>query len=643
MTRERQDRILTHLARASGTVTASELADALGVTPRSVRTYLSRLRSRPGAHDLVISGPAGYRLDEEAYARFRSLERRIATTDTPRERSTRIIRELLAASEGVDVFELSERLRVSESTVEADLAKLRPIVGELELQIARTGSTVSLSGAERDRRRLISRLFRDETAQARIDLDAVERAFASESLSAFKTALLHELEIRGYDVNDYGTDNVLLHIAIAVDRVTHDKRVPDDERPNRSETVDGDEFPALLDRLVTEHFGVALGRGDAEYLGYLLSTRAVAPAAHAIAGEDTRRRYLADDDLERVRRITRRAGAEYAVDLSDEDFITRLALHVHNLLARASDRSFSRNPLTRSIKTSYPMIYELAVFIARELRDVSGVEIDDDEIAYIAMHVGAHLQQEARREDLEPVVLVCPNYYDLHSVLQARILASVGDVVRVERVVTRSDVPWSSLGVDLVLSTIDPPVPTEGVVVVGPFFGDNDADRVRRSVARLRRSRRRSAIAAELLEYFSPALFLRNQEASDEEAMIRALGELMIADGAIDEDYLDGVIERERMSSTAFTDALAVPHAMAMSASRTAIAIAVNEHSVPWGDARVNVVALIAFSADGRARFQPVFDQIVEVFSVREDVQRIVRGSRDFRSFIDELVHTMDS
>jgi lichenan operon transcriptional antiterminator len=644
VTRERQDRILAHLARASGTVTASELADALGVTPRSVRTYLARLRARPGAQDLVVSGPTGYRLDEDAYARFRSSETRVATTvDTPRERSTRIIRELLAAANGLDVFELADRLHVSESTVEADLAKLRPLVAELELRITRNGSTVTLSGSERDRRRLISRLFRDETTQGRIDLDAVERAFASESLSAFKTALLRELEARQYYVNDYGTDNVLLHIAIAVDRVAHDNRVPDDERPSRSEGFHGEEFPALLDALVTEHFGVSLGQGDAEYLGYLLSTRAVAPSTSGEAGENDRRRYLADDDLERVRRITQRAGAEYAVDLSDEDFITRLALHVHNLLERASDRSFSRNPLTRSIKTSYPMIYELAVFIARELRDLSGVEIDDDEIAYIAMHVGAHLQQEARREDLEPVVLVCPNYYDLHSVLAARILASVGDLVRVERVVTRSDVPWSSLGVDLVLSTIEPPVPNDSVVVVGPFFGEADGDRVRRAVARLRRGRRRSAIAAELLEYFSPALFVRNHYTSDEETMIRQLGDLMIADGAIDESYLDGVIERERMSSTAFTDALAVPHAMAMSAERTAIAIAVNEHSIPWGDARVNVVALIAFSADGRARFQPVFDQIVEVFSVREDVQRIIRGSDDFRSFIEELVHTMDS
>ena len=50
-----------------------------------------------------------------------------------------------------------------------------------------------------------------------------------------------------------------------------------------------------------------------------------------------------------------------------------------------------------------------------------------------------------------------------------------------------------------------------------------------------------------------------------------------------------------------------------------------------WGENRVNVVALIAFSASGRASFQPVFDQFVEVFSEREDVQRSSKRSTTSR------------
>lgn len=77
-------------------------------------------------------------------------------------------------------------------------------------------------------------------------------------------------------------------------------------------------------------------------------------------------------------------------------------------------------------------------------------------------------------------------------------------------------------------------------------------------------------------------------------------------------------------------------------ATRTSIAIVINDAPMDWGDSRINVVALIAFSAAGRSSFQAVFDQFVEVFSERADVQRLIKRSTTFASFIDELVHLMD-
>ena len=136
--------------------------------------------------------------------------------------------------------------------------------------------------------------------------------------------------------------------------------------------------------------------------------------------------------------------------------------------------------------------------------------------------------------------------------------------------------------------------------------------------------------------------FLRNFSAPSEEAMIAALGHRMIDAGVIDHGYITGAIERERMSSTAFTDTLAVPHAMTMNAHRTAISIVINETPMPWGENRVNVIALIAFSAAGRNTFQTVFDQFVTVFSDRDYVQQLVKKAVDFPTFIDELVRGIE-
>jgi lichenan operon transcriptional antiterminator len=85
-----------------------------------------------------------------------------------------------------------------------------------------------------------------------------------------------------------------------------------------------------------------------------------------------------------------------------------------------------------------------------------------------------------------------------------------------------------------------------------------------------------------------------------------------------------------------------VPHALEMTATRTAIAIGIADPSIPWGGGRVQVVALVAFSETDREAFQTVFEQFVEVFSERESVQRIVRRGTDFSGFLDELVAVID-
>ena len=628
----KQTRMLDILAHRGAWVTAAELAGDLGVTTRSIRSYAAALK------DMVESGANGYRVDPDAYAAFLADG---TSTDggigSPQERLVFLVRRLLDEPDGIDVYETAESLFVSDSTIESDLTRMRGILADTGLSLVRHGSVVVLDGPEIARRKLISRLFRDEMRNGVVDIARIQEAFASRGLADFKSDLVEMLDTRGFFVNEYGINDVLLHMAVALDRVSKDRVLPAAADPGVSETIRS--LADDLGGLVSRHFDVTLDRTELRYLAILLRTRVIAPGA----GRETVAEFVSDDDLAVVRGIVARASAEYLVDLRDENFIVRLTLHVQNLVARAHEKTYSRNPLTRSIKSSYPMIYELAVYIASRLQAAEDIVVNDDEIAYIAMHVGAYLEQQSRRRDAVTCAVVCPNYYDMHILLRERLESALGDELDVTSVITSADVDWDAVDADLVLTTIDPRGHRENAVVVQPFLTESDIERTRQAIARIRRHRRRARIKNELLEYFDERLFLRNFFARDPVAMIEALGARMIDVGAIDQDYVDQTIERERMSSTAFTDSLAVPHAMTMSAKRTAIAIVVNDTAMDWGDGRVNVIALIAFDAKGRASFQTVFDQFVEVFSDRDAVVQLIRRSDSFSAFIDELVRMIDS
>ncbi|WP_405373521.1 MULTISPECIES: BglG family transcription antiterminator [unclassified Microbacterium] len=627
------------LSREPGWRTAGELADLVGVTPRSIRSYVAALNSRVSGADAVESGPSGYRAGAGAPDAIQAG----ASDETPRDRLHRLVRVILDAPDGVDVYETAARFHVSEATLDADLGRVRALLGGTRLTLERSASRVRLSGTEMAQRRLLSRLAHEEMEQGAFDLPALRRALGettadATALVSFKSDLVAGLGELGYLVNEFGIGDVMMHIAITADRV---------RRGHRLDDVAGDVTPArltigvLVDRLTTAHLDVRLGEGDRDHLAALVQTRVVAPGA---AEPDAVLRDRLDADVEgAVREVVSRAASQFLVDIDQEDFILRLALHVQNLRHRAQEQAWSRNALTRSLKSSYPMIFEVAVFIAEQLRELIGAPLFEDEIAYIAMHVGGRLERARQAGRLLTATLVSPGYYEMHELLHASIDRALGREIDVVAVETRADPDWSRIDTDLVLSTIDPPHVADRIVRIQPFLTETDVERVQGAAARARRARRLAGLRAELERYFSPGAFVaRLAPAADEESVIRQLGSLLVTQGVIGADYVERTLERERMSSTAFTDALAVPHALGMTATRTAIAIGLADPSIGWGEGRVQVVALVAFSESDREAFQTVFEQLVEVFSERESVHRILRRGTTFGAFLDELVAVVD-
>lgn len=637
MSRQRQDQLLAVLRRQDSWATAASLADQLGVTPRSIRTYVAALNARTPAGDAVESGPAGYRAGAGAAEAAGTPD----ATGTPRARLHRLIRSLVDEVEGVDVYDTALALHVSETTLENDLARVRALVEGGELWLERERDRVRLRGDEQALRRLLSRLAQDEMDAGPLRADALQRALGPEAVPAravapFKADLVRELGELGYYVNELAISDVLLHITIAAERVALG-------RPLEQLAAAVDDTAAAIGESITRlahtHFGVVLGDGDREHLADLVLTRMVAPGEHQLLRAP---RQIEQHVEQAVRAEIEQAARDYQVDLVDDAFIQRLSLHVQNLLRRSREQAWTRNPLTQSLKSSYPMIFDVAVSLASGLHDRLGVPLQEDEIAYIAMHVGGRLERSRAADAILTATIVCPGYRELQELLRSSVDRSLGRLIEVVRVDTSVDPDWASLDTDLVLSTIPGHGADERVVRINPFLAEADIERVQQAAARVRRARRLSRLREELQRYFSADAFVVPLPDAGEEQIIRLLGGRLSAAGLIEDEYIENTIARERMSSTAFTDALAVPHALQMTAHRTAIALGVADGSVTWGEGRVQVVALAAFSESDRDAFQTVFEQFVEVFSERDSVQRLVRRSTGFDAFLDELAAVID-
>ena len=627
------------LVRRSDWVTAGYLADHLGVTPRSVRSYVTAINQL--TPDAIESGPLGYRATSRAATiEMDGLE---SVRDTPRERSRLLVRRLLDSDDGVDVLETALEMHVSTATVEGDLRRIRELLRGTGLAFRREAAVVFLDGSELARRRFIGRIVHDEIDDESLDPAAVRRAaeklgLDTEAFVATGRDLVDGLSALGYSVNELVAADIVVRIAVAADRASRGH--PLDSTPHEA-PGERARIADLVGAIALDRFGVALGKGDVLYLASLAMLSIVDPES---GGSDSAHR--ADPEIESaVERAVDGVVRVHGVSLARDTLITRLALHVQNVRGRAEEQLFSRNPMTRSLKAASPLVFEMAVAIANDLSRELRIDFPDAEITDIAMHLGTAMEFDHGARARLTATLVCPGMDAMRRQLREHLERSLGGEVIVTELSTSYDPDWASFETDLVLTTVDPPAHAPGIertVVIPPFLAERDVARITDAANRVRRQRRLATLRAEIQRWFVPGAFVRDISAVTPDDAIRALGGALRAEGIVDDAYIESALERERVSSTAFTESLAVPHAMTMSATRTAIAVGINEHGIDWQGDRVHVVAFVAFSESDRPAFQTVFEQLVDVFADPANARRITRRATDLQTFLTELAALID-
>lgn len=629
---DKTEQLVEILRSSKDWFSAQYLAERLGVTSRSVRNYIATAKSAAEPFEIIEASARGYRLNLEAYDLYKqdASERPTRTPVTSHERAHFLIRKIIDAPYGIELSEVANELHVSEATSELVLRKAREIVQSCGVTISRLGGRLALEGSETAIRKVISLLVYSSLDSQFVNLYSVATRFEIPKLVEFKTDLIERLDFHGFIINEYGIDSVLLHIAITVDRVRSGKTLPDQDQ---SLGDDSELIADVIRDLVALHFGVKLGQVEEAYLSRQIATRVISAAKSDVVSA------MQSDpaDRETLLRVLDKVYEEYRVDLRDDDLIERLALHLGHLVYRAKYNVFSRNPIARSIKTSYPMIFDIAVFICSLIQKEREISIDEDEISYVALHVGSFLERRSQDENRVSVTIICPSYYDIHIVMRESLEKSLGEDINIESVINRTDVDPRTVKSDIIISTIPLATRMPNAIEVRPFLTQQNLADLRNLVVDIRQSRARLLIKELLLDCFEESLFFRNVSYTTPEKMIRKLGKGLTDLQIITEEYVESAIERERMSSTVFVDGLAVPHAMTMSAVKNTIAIAINEEACDWDGNQVHVVALIAFSANGREEFQPVFEQFVDVFSDHSRMLEIIKESVDFESFSASL------
>lgn len=594
-------------------VTSKELAAHMGCSDRTIRTYYKTLVEKLDNHsglDLISKQGYGYKLDildDDAYADFLE-ENHIndyhfnyqSVTDI-NDRYNFLLNKLLFEQNEIYFDDLADELFVSRSTLSSDFKKIREKFKPYHLKIeSKANKGVYVMGQERDKRRFIMDYFIDSgfinTMHSYVDNELLNQRISFEELTII---VLDECREGGLKLSDFVIQNLVIHIALAIRRITEGFRI---SKVSDDEVV----LRGLAERRVAENIlkrvsvstGIHFPIEEIDYITLHLVSKGHGNSCHIseVLQEQIRQELI--DSISQINPSVK----------NDFQLIEGLLAHLSTMYIRLQGKVVMENPLTAEIQANYRDMYQLAERVVSNMPTFSPYTLSPNEIAYIALHFMA-AKERYKEQRKYNVLVICATGYGSAQMLKSRIENELGNLVSITDVIGYYEINDEKLkGIDFIVSSIDLSnlmfnIP---VFTVSVFLNDEELKDIKQGIAHLNTSMANvEDHQAELTvkdvfdDYFSEDYFFLMSDATKEDVLKKLAESISVNENdQFEKRLLDMMKQREAMSSIVFGENIAVPHPLKAVGSKHHFAVAIVKNGVKWDEQypSIKIIFLMSMS-----------------------------------------------
>ena len=518
---------------------------------------------------------------------------------------------------------------------------VRKIVERFNLSCETHDFETSLVGREQDKRKLLGHIAMRHSHGYFSSTQTLKEMFPDFDIEGILAKLVEICQRSELFLNDYALNNLLVHVLVIIVRLTSKN-----ELSERDDLIDAnamleclaqrDEILRCASRIAEffeNEFGCSIPNIDYQQV-ILLIALSVEPYSYDELSYDKLSTLMDQSFLDTVQAISRDTCTRYDIPHFDEALLLQLTLHMYNAYQRAIYHVSYPNPLAAQIKQEHAPIYDMAVYFAHRFSLELDIAIGENEIAFIAFHIGAWLERISAPDDTATCIVIVESYHDFARQLVSDLKHALGDEINIIGVMNCSGYLANLPEADIVITTIDVPIPHGCKVLIGPILTKQNLRKIRSNLSDVLDEKRMRSARLFLQRVLRPELFARNVELGENPgSYIDFLGQRCIGLGLADEAYLRDVHLREKISSTAFTDCLAIPHSINGYSEHSFIAVIHNDAPIPWGRHNVNFVFLIGIAKNEMGLFRDALDLIIELFSSVDNTMRLLQTD-DFSDFV---------
>jgi mannitol operon transcriptional antiterminator len=509
--------ILQKICMENNYVTISGIANELGVSSRTILRELPVVESwlDERGHTLDKKTGIGIRVKgtlEDRQSLISMLnEQKEEVYYSPEERKVIICCELLRSQSPAKLYNFTRILKVTESTVSNDLDKVEQWLGKYGItMIRKPGLGVYIEGREDKIRKAavdiiyenigeehLLNLIRGKALTDSMDAGNSEVIVRSRLLNLVSTEAIRKLDILvrdlekniGYRLTDNAYLGLIVHLAILIERINKNEAIKINEK-FLEELKKSREFSIAKDFAaeVSKKFHISMPDEEIGYLAMHIKGAKNYAGTGKAAGK-----ALGNFELVKLsKEIIKIAENETGRFLGhNEKLLVGLVNHLGPAISRLRMDMEIRNPLLEEIKTYYADLFKVSEKCAEAVEKYLQKKMPESEIAFIAMHLGAAIENtEITEKRIFRTVIACASGISTSRLLATRVEKEYDNVEVVDVVSTiHLEEGWlREKGIEFIISTVkinNSPLP---VVTVNPLLFKEDKEKINKQLRLLERT-----------------------------------------------------------------------------------------------------------------------------------------------------------
>ncbi|MEJ9230325.1 PRD domain-containing protein [Peribacillus butanolivorans] len=512
----RQKELLRKLLIANKPVSNKELSEMFKLSTRTIQREMKALKSTLDAYELKIGKQIGNGFELQGAAEGKEkLKEHIKQSKTlsaysPEERQDGITYDLLLSKEPIKQFVFSKKYGITEATVSSDLDKVSIWLEMGGIKLIRApGIGVYIDGQEKQRRTMLSRLLHKdimfeewlelfhkkmETEQGDVQ-DQLGMMIRNRLLKFVQIdnildveQVVHQVlkEQTYIELTDRNYVNLIVHLMLAVERIKSGEVIETSNLSNLSQDYEVDRLIYSLAERIVQRLEIVLSisipKIEVNYIVLHLSGARLSNGEEMVNYEREEFTWI-----ELTQSFIR--AMEYYLEESfegDKLLFEGLVSHFVPAITRLKYGLQIHNPMLEKIKERYPKIFTACKKACELLSNKTGCHIPNDEIGYLAMHIGAALirKKDTLMNEYKAIV-VCSSGLGTSTYLASRLRTEMPNL-KVEAVVSLNQLEGYLKGkmeIDILISTINlPVVKNKNTVIVSPFLKQEDLSRIQNAL-----------------------------------------------------------------------------------------------------------------------------------------------------------------